>query len=154
MVVYDNYDRPYQVQFPMPTVGSDASNTSDYEQYGYDNNSNLTTKRLRSGDTVTCAYDALNRPTSETFASGASQNLYWGYDLLNRQLYANYGSPSGPGVSWTYDALGGVVTATNVGRTLSYQHDAASNRTRMTWPDAGANALYVQYVYDVLNRVT
>ncbi len=41
-VVYDNYDRPYQVQLPMPTAGSGESNPSDYEQYGYDNNSNLT----------------------------------------------------------------------------------------------------------------
>ena len=24
----------------------------------------------------------------------------------------------------------------------------------MTWPETGANALYVSYVYDVLNRVT
>ncbi len=66
-MVYDPYDRPYQVQFPMPTAGSVASNPSDYEQYGYDSNSNLTSKRLRSGDTVTFVYDALNRPTSETF---------------------------------------------------------------------------------------
>ncbi len=43
---------------------------------------------------------------------------------------------------------------TNAGRTLSYQYDAAGDRTRMTWPDTGANALYVAYVYDVLNRVT
>ena len=46
------------------------------------------------------------------------------------------------------------VTATNNGKTLAYQYDAASNRTRITWPDAGANALYVTYVYDILNRVT
>ena len=25
---------------------------------------------------------------------------------------------------------------------------------RVTWPETGANALYVAYVYDVLNRVT
>jgi len=48
----------------MPTKGSDASNPSDYEGYGYDNNGNLTSKRLRSGDTITFNYDALNRATS------------------------------------------------------------------------------------------
>ncbi len=47
-----------------------------------------------------------------------------------------------------------MLTAADGGRTLSYQYDAASNRTRITWPDTGANALYVAYVYDVLNRVT
>jgi YD repeat-containing protein len=47
-----------------------------------------------------------------------------------------------------------VTGETSVGKTLSYQYGAAGNRTRVTWPDTGANALYVQYVYDVLNRVT
>ncbi len=74
-VVYDPYDRPYQVQFPMPNE-INTSNPSDYEQHGYDSNSNLTSKRLRSGDTVTFAYDAPNRPTSETFPGGKSQNVY------------------------------------------------------------------------------
>ncbi|MBS0473457.1 MAG: hypothetical protein JSR60_20480 [Proteobacteria bacterium] len=35
-------------------------------------------------------------------------------------------------------------------RTISYQYDAASNRTRMTWPDG----YYVQYGFDALNRMT
>ena len=43
---------------------------------------------------------------------------------------------------------------TTSGRTLSYQYDPAGNRTRLTFPDTGANALYISYVYDVLNRVT
>ncbi len=47
-----------------------------------------------------------------------------------------------------------MLTAANGGRTLSYPYDAASNRTRITRPDTGAGALYVAYVYDVLNRVT
>ncbi len=153
-LVYDTYDRVSQVQFPMPTRGSDASNPSDYEGYGYDSNGNLTSKRLRSGDTVTFSYDALNRATSAVFPAGKSQTVYWGYDLLNRGLYARYGSASGPGVSYGYDALSRVTSETSVGKTLAYQYDAAGNRTRVTWPETGANALYVTYVYDVLNRVT
>jgi len=99
-------------------------------------------------------YDALNRATSAVYPAGKGQSVYWGYDLLNRGLYANYGSATGPGVSYAYDALGRVTSETSVNRTLTYQYDAAGNRTRMTWPDTGANALYVAYVYDVLNRVT
>jgi len=57
-------------------------------------------------------------------------------------------------VDYAYDALGRAVSATTSGQTLSYQYDAAGNRTQVTWPDAGSNALYVSYVYDVLNRVT
>jgi RHS repeat-associated protein len=73
---------------------------------------------------------------------------------LNRGLYAHYASATGPGVDYAYDALGRAVSATTSGQTLSYQYDAAGNRTQVTWPDAGSNALYVSYVYDVLNRVT
>jgi hypothetical protein len=34
----------------MPTVGADASNTSDDVQYGYANNSHLTSRRLCVSD--------------------------------------------------------------------------------------------------------
>ena len=98
--------------------------------------------------------DALNRPTLKPYPSGSTPDLYWAYDLLNRQLYAHYGSAGGAGVDTAYDALGRAVSSSASGRTLSYQYDAAGNRTRITWPDSGANALYVTYVYDVLNRVT
>ena len=33
---------------------------------------------------------------------------------------------------------------------VSYQYDAASNRTRLTWPDA----FFVTYAYDAINRLT
>ena len=153
-VVRDGYDRVTQVQFPSPTQGSGASNAADYEGYGYDADGNLTSKRLRSGDAIALTYDALNRPALEHFAGGASPDVYWGYDLLNRSLYAHYGSVGGQGVDYTYDALGRVVTATTSGKTLAYAYDAAGNRTRMTFPDTGANALYVGYARDALNDVT
>ncbi len=60
----------------------------------------------------------------------------------------------GTGVDFAYDALGRPLSSTASGRSLSYQYDAAGNRTRLTFPDTGANALYVSYGYDVLNRVT
>ena len=52
-VVYDSYDKVSQVQFPMPTTGAGASNDSDYEGYGYDNNGNVTSVCRRSGETIT-----------------------------------------------------------------------------------------------------
>jgi RHS repeat-associated protein len=63
-------------------------------------------------------------------------------------------SAAGPGIGYAYDALGRVTSETSANRTLSYQYDAAGNRTRVTWPDTGANSLYVAYIHDVLNRVT
>ncbi len=151
--IYDYYDRLSQVEFPLPTTGSDASNTSDYESYGYDNNGNLTSKRLRSGQSVTLTYDALNRLTQEQFPSGTSLPVYYGYDLLNRVLMASNSSPTGPGVAYVYDALSRVTSMTQNSKTLSYGYDAAGNRTTITWPDT-SNPLTATYVYDPLNHVT
>jgi YD repeat-containing protein len=48
-------------------------------------------------------------------------------------------------VDYAYDALGRAITATTSGQTLSYQYDAAGNRTAVIWPDTGSNALSVSY---------
>ncbi len=36
-----------------------------------------------------------------------------------------------------------MVSSTQGAQTLTYAYDAASNRTGLTWPDAGSNALTV-----------
>ncbi len=151
-LVYDGYDRLSQVQFPLPTTGSNASNPSDYEAYAYDANGNLTSKRLRSGSTVTLTYDNLNRLTQEQFPSGTSQPVYYAYDLLNRVLMVSNVSASGPGIAYAYDALGRATRMTQNGRTLSYAYDAAGNRTALAWPET-TNALTANYAYDGLNNV-
>ena len=115
-VVHDPYDRVSQIQFPMPTKGAGASNPSDYEGYGYDNNGNVTSVRRRSGETLTLTYDALNRATLKHYPAGTSQDIYWGYDLLSRALYAHYGSAGGAGVDYAYDALGRPLSSTASGR--------------------------------------
>jgi RHS repeat-associated protein len=150
---YDGYDRLSEVEFPMPTTGSGSSNPSDYESYGYDNNGNLTSKRLRGGQTVTLTYDALNRLTQETFPSGTSLPVYYAYDLLNRVLMVSNISASRPGIAYAYDALGRATSMTQNGKTLSHAYDAAGNRTGVTWPDT-SNPLTATYVYDPLNHVT
>ncbi len=139
------------VCIPLPTAGSGASNPSDYEGFTYDANGNLTLQRLRSGQTVAMTYDALSRMTSKVFSGGTSQPVYWAYDLVDRVLSQTTGSVSGPGVSWTYDALGRALSETAAGRTLTYAYDAASNRTALTWPDGGSNALTAGYVYEAVN---
>jgi len=151
---YDGFDRVAKVNFPLPTQGSNASDPNDYEAYGYDANSNTVSRQLRSGQTISFTYDALNQATLKHFSAGPNQDVYYAYDLLGRALYAHYGSPSGAGVDGAYDALNRLTGATASGRTLSYQYDLAGNRTRVTWPDAAPNALYAAYVYDLLNRAT
>jgi len=113
----------------------------------------LTSKRLRSGQSVTLTYDALNRLTQETFPSGTSLPVYYGYDLLNRVLMVSNSSPTGPGVAYVYDALGRPTSMTQNSKTLTYAYDAAGNRTGVTWPDT-SNPLTATYVYDPLNHVT
>ena len=48
---------------PLPTQGSNASSTTDYEQLGYDAASNVTSRRLRDATSIAFTYDNLNRPT-------------------------------------------------------------------------------------------
>jgi len=80
--------------------------------------------------------------------------VFWTYDLLNRTRSVTTNSTTGPGVVYAYDALGRVTMAQQGTRALTYAYDAASNRTAVTWPDVGSNALTVGYAYDSLNNVT
>ncbi len=146
---YDGFDRISKLNFPNTTTGSHSSNASDYEQYGYDANGNITSLRLRSGDTIGYTYDVLNRLTEKDIPGGTSNDVYMGYDLLGRLLYSHYVSSGGSGVDYSYDALGRHTTETSYGRTLSFQYDLAGNRTRLTYPDSN----YIQYTYDLVNRM-
>lgn len=55
---YDPFMRLYRLYFPSTTLAAHAANPSDYEEYGYDANGNLTSRRLRSKDTLGFTYDA------------------------------------------------------------------------------------------------
>ncbi len=160
--IYDGFDRASKIEYPLSAKGANASNPNDYEAYTYDANGNPLTVNRRPGGsggaTITLTYDALNRLTRKSFPTGTEQNVYYAYDLLNRALYAHYGSAGGAGMDYAYDALGRTTSTTasttTPSRTLSYQYDLAGDRTRITWPDTGSNALYVAYAYDLLQRVT
>ena len=47
-IVRDTFNRAYQIQYPTPSNGS-VSSTTDYEQYTYDQNGNITNDRRRDG---------------------------------------------------------------------------------------------------------
>jgi len=146
---YDGLDRLVQTNFPSTTTPH-TPNSSDYETYLYDGNGNLTQKRLRTSETMTYQYDALNRQTQIDFPSGGSSNIYMSYDLIGDLLYAHYGSATGSGMEYVYDAFGRKLSETSYGRMVSSQYDAAGNRTRLTYPDGN----YIQYTYDILNRMS
>jgi RHS repeat-associated protein len=105
---------------------------------------------------VTDANANLNRLTGKTTPVAADRVAY-SYDLLGRRLAATY--PAGTAaaqegnVANVYDKVGRLLsTASRGGKLLAYQYDPAGNRTRTTMPDG--TALFVQYGYDSLNRVT
>ncbi|HYC97037.1 RHS repeat-associated core domain-containing protein [Brevundimonas sp.] len=149
---YDTYDRLSQLNFPSTTLGAQGSSSTDYEAYGYDANANLTSRRLRSNDTITYTYDALNRETAKTVpGSGTANDVFSTYDNLGRRLSARHDSTSSTNaVIWTWDALGRPLTESTYGRTLTSTYDLAGRRTSLTWP---SSVLQAKYDWDLANRM-
>jgi RHS repeat-associated protein len=140
--VYDGHDRPLKVIYSSLNKGVADTNGSDYEQLYYDANSNLTSRRTRSGALINFGYDNLNRRT--TLSSSVLADRAYTYDLLGRQLTATFAT-GGQGVTNTYDALSRLTSSsTNVGgtaRAMSYQYDLDGRRAQLTWWDG----FYVNY---------
>src|SRR5690606_17182213 len=126
--VYDWFDRLCRLYFPVSAIGENEANTGgvaenaltcasggtdpDYEGYGYDENSNRISLRLRSGEEISYTYDNLNRQTVKDIPGGTSADVFYAYDLLGRQLSARFVSTSGDGIVYTYDALSRLLTET------------------------------------------
>jgi RHS repeat-associated protein len=150
---YDGFDRLSKTRYPSTTKGSGTSSTTDYEQLTYDANGNVTSKRLRDGNSIGFTYDNLNRVTLKDLP-GSEPDVAYTYDLLGRQLTAKFSS-SGLGITNAYDALGRVTSSgSNVdgtARTMSSQYDLAGDRTSLTGNIAGYSATFN---YDVLGRMT
>ncbi|WP_371394206.1 RHS repeat domain-containing protein [Glycocaulis abyssi] len=145
--VRDGHDRLSQIRYPQETVGANASNSADREQFTYDAAGRLVTHRRRSGHNITYTYDNLNRITARNTPSGQA-NASYTYDLLGRVTQVS--QTGGHTLSYTHDALGRNLTAVTPQGTVSYQYDAAGRRTRMDWPDG----LYVTYSYDTAGALT
>tara|TARA_R110002049_G_scaffold32139_1_gene107527 strand:- start:763 stop:3264 length:2502 start_codon:yes stop_codon:yes gene_type:complete len=151
---YDTFRRPWKTIFPSPTTPGQI-NTSDYEQYGYDVNSNRTTLRKRDGRTISYEYDTLNRISRKDVPNTQSydRDVWYAYDNRGLELYARFDSASGHGVINTYDGFGRLDTSTNSlisgSTTLTYDYDRDGNRLSVTHPDATE----FRYNYDGMNRL-
>lgn len=145
--VYDTYDRLSQLQFPNPNTG--AVNSSDYEEYGYDDNGNRVSLRKRDNRSIISTYDNLNRLIKKD-PPGTSLDADYSYDLLNNPLTATF-TATGAGVVYAYDTAARLTDETTNGRHMAFVLDKAGNRTRVTWP---SGAGYVTYLYDAMNRPT
>lgn len=148
---YDGFDRLVKRRYPSPSVAG-TSSTTDYEQYTYDNNGNMLTYRKRSGATITNDYDNLNRLTDRVYpAPNAADSVKYGYDLRGLRTLAKF-SDNSHSVVYDWDNAGRMVSTVSGGKMLSYQYDAAGNRTRITWPEV--TPFYVSLSYDAQNRPT
>lgn len=147
---YDGHDRRTKLRYPHPAT-LNTSSTTDYEQFGYDANGNVTSHRKRSGESIALTYDNLNRLTLRTYPT-AADNVSFTYDLLGRRKEAKFVA-SGQAVTNAWDAAGRMLSTQLGTKILTYQYDAAGNRTRLNWPSDGT-AFYVDTTYDALNRPT
>ncbi|MBJ7416650.1 MAG: hypothetical protein JHC88_14575 [Niveispirillum sp.] len=140
---YDGFDRVKRLRYPLP--GGGGSSSSDYEEYGYDATSNVTSKRLRDGQTINSVFDALNRQTTRD-APGTAEDLTQTYDNPGRVIQS---VSNGQTQTFGYDALGRKISESGSLGTVSATYDAVGRRTRLTWPAiAGVPDLYVDYVYN------
>lgn len=137
---YDGHDRLVKTRYPVLATGSNASSGTDYELLTYGDNIHVTQRRLRDGNTINAAYDTLGRVTG---ISGATIPAHsFGYNLLGMQTASSISG--GASLASTFDAFGRVTSEVSAQGTVAYQYDAASRRTRITWPDN----FYVTYDYD------
>jgi YD repeat-containing protein len=70
------------------TKGANASSTTDYEQLGYDANSNVTSFRNRAAESIAFSYGKLDRATLKDLP-GTEPDVPYGYDLLGRLTSAS-----------------------------------------------------------------
>lgn len=98
---YDGHDRRVKLRYPHPTTAG-TSSTTDYEQMTLDANGNITSLRKRNGQSITMAYDNLNRLLSRTYPVTAD-NITYTYDLLGRTTATN---KTGYTISYVYDNAG------------------------------------------------
>ncbi|OHT22046.1 RHS repeat-associated core domain-containing protein [Edaphosphingomonas haloaromaticamans] len=147
---YDGFGRLKKTRYPSPTTAG-TSSVADYEELGYQANSDLVvSRRLRDGTMLGYAYDNLGRMTALTAGHLDARDVdrSFTYDNLGRVKTANDGN--GFTSTFSYDALGRMLSeATPVG-TRSMQYDLGGRRTRLTWSDG----FYVTYDYDVLGEMT
>lgn len=146
---YDGHDRLKRWTFPDKVYAQTAS-TSDFEEYSYDANGNMTRKHLRDhtaavASVIDYTYDALNRQLTRTPTGEAV--VTYGYDL--RGLVTRELRSDGINNSYAFDGFARLTSEAQPYGTMAYQYDANGNRTRQTWPDG----FYVTYDYDQLGRV-
>ena len=115
-----------------------AVNEADYEGYGYDSNGNRTSRPLRSGETLTSTYDALNRVTFiDNPNSGSALNdtaIANSNHLLGRLTQSI--DNNGHFMRFTHSAFGEVTREASLdGGVKTMLYAAEGRRTLLTYAD-------------------
>ncbi len=144
-------------------VTQEVSQDRGTTNYTYDLAGNQLTKTDARGVVQTTAYDALNRPISQSYTTvtGVPQTgtITWTYDTgTNGVGHLTQMSDESGSTSYQYDAHGRITNKTqtvsynseNFVQTLSYQYNANGQLTSMTYP-SGAQ---ITYTYGTDGRPT
>lgn len=147
---YDTFDRPWRTCYQTTSSAACAGSPGDYEQFGYDANGNLISRRLRDNQTLSYTYDVLNRRTYDDNPNTnvAEVDVSYSYDNLGHILTAS--DQNGWSVSAEYDALGRAKRQYSNISSTALQFDTAGRMTRQTWADG----FYVTYEYDGTGKMT
>lgn len=125
--------------------------------YQYDVLGRRTNMVANGQQPVTYGYDAANRLTQ---VAQGSLTVGLGYDNANRRTSLTY--PNGTSTSYSYDVASRLTNINHLGpsgiiEALTYQYDAAGNRTSLTRNNAAASLLpaaVASATYDVANEQT
>ncbi|MEO1656987.1 MAG: RHS repeat-associated core domain-containing protein [Pseudomonadota bacterium] len=134
---YNDFDLQSQIQYPDGRNETYVYSTVDLRLSSYTN---------RDNQNFSFTYDSLGRMIALD-APGSALDETRSYDLLSRLTSVSRG---GATESFGFDALNRQVSAAGPFGTLSYQHDTAGRRTRMTWPDGN----HVGYEYNTGGQMT
>jgi RHS repeat-associated protein len=147
---YDPFDRLIELHFPNGTAGSGMSSATDFESYGYDENGNRTSLTKRDRTTVIgFQYDTLNRLIVKDLPGGTANDVAFEYDEAGRPKWAKYVDDNGSGIVYSYGQAKRLTSEATFGRSVGFDYDLASNRTKVIWPDGN----FVYSNFDNLNRV-
>jgi YD repeat-containing protein len=105
--------------------------------------------RLRDGNVIGFAYDALSRMSAKDLPNLATYEFDIAYTYDNRGLMLSANDSNTHHLAFTWDNAGRRTGETGNFYSRAYQYDADGNRTRLTHGDG----LYVQYDYDGLDRM-
>ena len=114
--------------------------------YTYDGNENILSQTNPDGISINYTYDPLDRMTSRSYPENTD---VFSYDQMGNLI--NTGNDN-INVSYAYDERNRLIqkSINSWGKTISYDHNPAGNRTLMVDPDGGQTT----YTYDANNRLS